>query len=102
VIAHRQRVCRKCGGGFAANEGNYMIINNFIKRIAVVACLLSACVWTTGAHAAEGLFPSATVMAAPKQPTKLPEFEFANLHGGTLKSSEMKGKVIIIRFWATW
>ncbi|HTE15385.1 MAG TPA: hypothetical protein VK642_09940 [Burkholderiales bacterium] len=41
-------------------------------------------------------------MAPPPQPTKMPEFDFVNLHGGALKSSEMKGKVIIIRFWATW
>jgi len=56
----------------------------------------------TNAQAAEGLFPAATVMAPPPQPTKMPEFDFVNLHGGALKSSEMKGKVIIIRFWATW
>ena len=29
--------------------------------------------------------------AAPPQPTKMPEFDFVNLNGGTLKSSEMKG-----------
>lgn len=80
-----------------------MIGNIFIRWIAMVACLLYACVWRAGVHAAEGLFPTATVMAAPKQPTKLPDFEFANLSGsGALKSSEMKGKVIVIRFWATW
>lgn len=51
---------------------------------------------------AQGLFPGATVLAAPATPTKLPDFEFANLNGGALKSAEMKGKVIVIRFWATW
>ena len=56
----------------------------------------------SAAHAAGGLFPNPTVMAPPPQPTKLPPFDFANLHGGTLKSAELKGKVIIIRFWATW
>ncbi len=55
-----------------------------------------------GVQAEEGLFPGATVMAPPPQPTKLPEFNFANLQGGSLKSSETKGKVLIIRFWATW
>lgn len=62
--------------------------------------ILLAC--GVGAQAAEGLFPGATVMSPPPQPTRLPAFEFSNLHGGTLKSSEMKGKVLIIRFWATW
>jgi cytochrome oxidase Cu insertion factor (SCO1/SenC/PrrC family) len=79
-----------------------MIINNFLRKVAVAAWFLSAADWTAGAYAAEGLFPGATVMAAPQQPTKLPDFELPNVNGGTLKSADMKGKVIIIRFWATW
>lgn len=68
--------------------------------LGIVALAVTVCFAV--AHAAEGLFTTPTIMAPPPQPTKLPLFEFANLHGGTLKSSEMKGKVIIIRFWATW
>ncbi len=67
----------------------------FIMALAASACFAVA-------HAAEGLFPNATVLAPPSQPTKMPAFEFANLHGGALKSTELKGKVIVIRFWATW
>ena len=78
----------------------------FLKRncvfvwLCVVVLCAAACFAV--AHAAEGLFPSATVLAPPAQPTKMPVFDFANLHGGALRSSEMKGKVIVIRFWATW
>jgi cytochrome oxidase Cu insertion factor (SCO1/SenC/PrrC family) len=79
-----------------------MILNNFFCGIAGVLWMVMVCALSVGAHAAEGLFPAATVMAPPQQPTKLPDFEFANLQGGTLKSADMKGKVIIIRFWATW
>ena len=68
--------------------------------LLIVALGASACFAV--AHAAEGLFPGTTVLAAPAQPTKMPAFDFANLHGGTLKSAELKGKVIVIRFWATW
>lgn len=71
--------------------------------MALVALATLAAATSLGhAHAAEGLFPNPTVMSPPPQPTKMPAFEFANLHGGALKSSEMKGKVIVIRFWATW
>ncbi|MEQ1776805.1 MAG: hypothetical protein ABL891_23710, partial [Burkholderiales bacterium] len=70
------------------------------RRAAAIALCVVA--WIAPAHAAEGLFPNATVMAPPAQPAKMPDFDFANLHGGALKSSELKGKVIIIRFWATW
>jgi cytochrome oxidase Cu insertion factor (SCO1/SenC/PrrC family) len=79
-----------------------MIINNIFLKTLFALWALSAGAWSAGAHAAEGLFPRATVMAAPQQATKLPVFELPNLNGGTLKSADMKGKVIIIRFWATW
>ena len=81
---------------------NYLFLNNNL-RIAVLAFMvLGAAAGFDIARAADGLFPHATVMAPPAKPTKLPDFDFANLHGGALKSSEMKGKVVIIRFWATW
>ncbi len=31
-----------------------------------------------------------------------PEFELAKIGGGTLKLSELKGKVVLLDFWATW
>lgn len=80
-----------------------MFPNNLFSSIALLLGLFLGGSGMVCVHAADGLFPRATVMAAPAQPTKLPEFEFANLTGGgMLKSSDMKGKVIIIRYWATW
>lgn len=77
-----------------------------MKKIYIATSILGlliTCALAGFTHAAEGLFRGATVMAAPAQATQLPEFEFANLTGsGVLKSSDMKGKVIIIRYWATW
>ena len=74
---------------------NCVFLWMFVVALCIAACFAVA-------HAAEGLFPNATVMSAPPQPAKMPDFDFANLHGGALKSSELKGKVIVIRFWATW
>jgi len=31
-----------------------------------------------------------------------PEFELERVAGGTLKSADLKGKVIVVDFWATW
>ena len=79
-----------------------MFLNEKTCTAWLLGMALCAAGWFASAHAADGLFPNPTVMAAPSKPTVMPEFDFANLHGGALKSSEMKGKVIIIRFWATW
>ena len=79
-----------------------MFLNNKCLYLWMFIVALGVAVCFAAAHAAEGLFPNPTVLAAPPKPTTMPPFDFANLQGGTLKSSEMKGKVIIIRFWATW
>jgi len=71
------------------------IMCGWVLLLALLSPLASA-------QAAENPFGKPTVMAPPAKPMKMPDFEFANLHGGMLNSSELKGKVIVIRFWATW
>lgn len=39
--------------------------------------------------------PTANLQSAP-------EFELASLAGGTLTSEDLKGKVLVVDFWATW
>jgi thiol-disulfide isomerase/thioredoxin len=36
------------------------------------------------------------------QKSNAPNFELENVAGGTLKSADLKGKVTIVDFWATW
>jgi hypothetical protein len=102
AVRESSRITSARAGGIAGNEVKYMIINNFLSKVSCVVWILSVGALSAGAYAAEGLFPNATVMAAPQQPTKLPDFELPNVNGGTLRSADMKGKVIVIRFWATW
>src|SRR5678816_4115895 len=33
---------------------------------------------------------------------KAPEFTLKNVMGGELKSADLKGKVVVVDFWATW
>jgi hypothetical protein len=72
-----------------------------LKKIAFF-CMAALPLASINAHAAEGLFPKPTVMAAPAIPTPAPEFVFANVRGGALKLADMKGKVVVIRYWAMW
>ena len=42
------------------------------------------------------------VTAAGQQPTSLADFSLPTLDGRTLSSNELKGKIVVLDFWATW
>jgi len=53
------------------------------------------------------LFNTVTHAVAPgvkkfPNPIAAPNFSLSDIHGGTHKLSDYKGKVLIINFWATW
>jgi len=41
-------------------------------------------------------------LVAPNQSTSMPEFELPDANGATLRSATLQGKVVVVRFWATW
>jgi cytochrome oxidase Cu insertion factor (SCO1/SenC/PrrC family) len=41
-------------------------------------------------------------LVAPNQSTSMPEFELSDANGETLRSAALQGKVVVVRFWATW
>ncbi|HET9888842.1 MAG TPA: TlpA disulfide reductase family protein, partial [bacterium] len=45
--------------------------------------------------------PPAMAPEAGKEPVA-PDFELSKVGGGTLKLSSLKGKVVLLDFWATW
>lgn len=71
-------------------------------RALIVAIAVTALMPVSGALSADALPPLPPNLSALAKPVAMPEFSFANLNGGTLQSSDMKGKVVIVRFWATW
>ena len=72
-----------------------------LRKVALL-CLAALFLTAHLALAAESLFPRPTALSAPAAPSRAPDMDLSNLHGGTLKSADTKGKVVIIRFWATW
>ncbi|MBI3329232.1 MAG: redoxin domain-containing protein [Nitrospinae bacterium] len=44
--------------------------------------------------------PAGLVEASP--PAPMPAFSLPDIHGGTMSSAALQGKVVVIRFWATW
>lgn len=52
-------------------------------------------------HAADGpAVPSG--MQAPSEAVTLPTFELDGPHGSLVRAAELEGKVVVMRFWATW
>ena len=41
-------------------------------------------------------------LAAPGQPMSMPAFELPAPNGETVRSADLQGKVVVVRFWATW
>src|SRR5215467_7070619 len=46
--------------------------------------------------------PGARESAATASKGPAPEFELENIAGGKTKAADLKGKVLIVDFWATW
>jgi cytochrome oxidase Cu insertion factor (SCO1/SenC/PrrC family) len=41
-------------------------------------------------------------LVAPSQSTSMPEFELPDASGETVRSAALQGKVVVVRFWASW
>jgi hypothetical protein len=54
------------------------------------------------AAGADGLPPLPAGLTAPATPTRTPAFNLQMAAGGALRADDLRGKVVIARFWATW
>jgi peroxiredoxin len=52
--------------------------------------------------ACRGLKPSASNRALGALPTRAPDFEAQDHTGKTVKLSDYRGKVVVVRFWGSW
>ena len=41
-------------------------------------------------------------LAAPAQSTSMPAFELPDPDGNPVRSADLQGKVVVVRFWASW
>jgi cytochrome oxidase Cu insertion factor (SCO1/SenC/PrrC family) len=58
-------------------------------------------VLTAGAATSEPVEPPMG-LAEVKPGTPMPVFRLPGLNGTTFESSALQGKVVVVRFWATW
>ncbi len=48
------------------------------------------------------LYPHLQTMAGIRNASGRPQFEFASLSGAVVTSDSLRGKVVLVNFWATW
>jgi|ERR1019366_147845 thiol-disulfide isomerase/thioredoxin len=53
-------------------------------------------------HPASSPQPKEKVIAAGEVGSRLPDFSVKDLQGGKISSADLRGKVVLIDFWATW
>jgi thiol-disulfide isomerase/thioredoxin len=53
-------------------------------------------------HSASPPQPKATVIAAGEIGSHFPDFSATDLNGREVSSADLRGKVVVIDFWATW
>ena len=72
-----------------------------LLSIGRVAFALTFSALASTATAAE-LPPLPAGLTAPSKPVHIPQFTLATPAGSKVRADDLKGKVVIARFWATW
>lgn len=74
-----------------------------IKRQAALAVALAAMLWGISGRCGDiaDLLKKASLSAYTRR-TKPPEFTGRTATGGTLALSSLRGKVVVVNFWASW
>lgn len=70
-------------------------------QTGIAAAVLAVVLATVPSHAATDLYGQAGVQAVHNN-VSAPEFVLHTLEGRPLDSSSLRGKVIVLNFWATW
>ena len=71
------------------------------KRLLVLS-LAAAGLAGCGQHSARPPQPKIEVIGAGEIGSRLPDFSLKDLQGREISSADLRGKVVLIDFWATW
>ncbi|HSJ81538.1 MAG TPA: TlpA disulfide reductase family protein [Thiobacillus sp.] len=71
-----------------------------LRKHVAGAALALCCAFGAGAHAAD--LPPLSHSLNVQTPKPAPALKFKDIDGKTLDLAQLKGKVVLINFWATW
>ena len=74
------------------------MLRKFVLLLSLAAVSLAGC----NAHTASPPQPKETAPAAGEVGSRLPDFSVTDLQGHEISSADLRGKVVLIDFWATW
>ncbi len=90
-------------GGLALSVLSRRSLTGEAALALLIVVSAAACRQSADARAAhEPDASSVGVVRFYRNPAKVPDFTLRDLDGRTLKSSEWRGKVVFVNFWATW
>jgi thiol-disulfide isomerase/thioredoxin len=73
-----------------------------LKKSALFLSLVAVRLVACDQHSASPAQPKEAVVAAGKIGSRLPDFSLKDLQGQEVSSDDLRGKVVLIDFWATW
>jgi thiol-disulfide isomerase/thioredoxin len=74
------------------------MLRSRLLTLSVAAVGLVGC----NQHPASSSAPKQAVIAAGELGSRLPDFDVKDLQGRAISSADLRGKVVLIDFWATW
>lgn len=72
-----------------------------MKRAALISALLLI-IAAPGCKNQPAAVDTTDAKLVAREGKQMPQFDLANVAGGSIKNSDLKGKVTVIDFWATW
>jgi cytochrome oxidase Cu insertion factor (SCO1/SenC/PrrC family) len=80
-----------------------MRMRRHIQGRAAFALALCGALLILGSFASDAAPPSPPEgLVALAQPASIPAFSLVDINGTTVRSTDLQGKVVVVRFWATW
>jgi len=74
------------------------MLRPFVLFLSLAVAGLTGC----SGHPASPAQPEKAAVAAGEIGSRLPDFSVKDLQGGVLSSADLRGKVVLVDFWATW